>query len=75
MPEISVAYLLSKHLALGAECRAKPDNLRDNAALGAGTLKEDGWRDVFVAWAPSKHASFTCAYVDLGKDVPGVVTR
>jgi hypothetical protein len=75
MPEISVAYLLSKSLALGVEYRAKPDNLRDNTALGAGTLKEDHWMDVFLAWAPSKHASFTLAYVDLGKIVPGVVTR
>ena len=75
MPEISVAYLLSKNLALGAEYRAKPDNFRDNVALGAGTLKEDGWMDIFLAWAPNKHASFTLAYVDLGKIVPGVVTR
>lgn len=75
MPEISVAYLLSKNLALGAEYRAKPDNLRDNAALGAGTLKEDGWMDVFLAWAPNKQVSVTLAYVDLGKIVPGVVTR
>ena len=75
MPEISLAYLLSKSVAIGAEYRAKPDNLRDNVALGAGTLKEDGWMDIFLAWAPSKHASFTLAYVDLGKIVPGVVTR
>ncbi|MBX3622131.1 MAG: DUF3034 family protein [Rhizobacter sp.] len=74
-PEVSLAWLLRHDLALGAEVRAKPDNLRDNTALGAGALKEDDWADLFVAWAPSKHLSFTAAYVDLGKVVPGVVSR
>lgn len=74
-PEVSVACLLSRSLAVGAELRAKPDNLRDNTALGAGTLKEDRWMDLFLAWTPNKHASITLAWVDLGKIVPGVVTR
>ncbi len=74
-PEVSVAYLLNKHLALGAEYRSKPDNFRDNTALGAGSLDEDDWVDVFIAWAPTKYISLTAAYVDLGKIVPGVVTR
>lgn len=74
-PEVSVAYLLSKSIAIGAEYRAKPDNFRDVTALGAGALKEDDWADVFIAWAPSKHFSLTAAYVDLGKVVPGVVNR
>jgi len=74
-PEISVAYLLSKNIAIGAEYRAKPDNFRDNTALGADALKEDDWADLFVAWAPLKNVSLTAAYVDLGKIVPGVVTR
>lgn len=72
-PEISVAYLLSKNLAIGAEYRAKPDNLNPSI-LGDG-LKEDDWKDVFVAWAPSKHLSLTLAYVDLGKIVPAVVSK
>jgi hypothetical protein len=74
-PEVSVAYLLSKSIAIGAEYRAKPDNFRDVTALGAGALKEDDWADLFIAWAPSKHFSLTAAYVDLGKIVPGVATR
>ena len=74
-PEVSLAYLLSKNIAIGAEYRGKPDNFRDNVALGAGALKEDAWTDVFVAWAPWKTVSLTAAYVDLGKIVPGVVTR
>jgi len=74
-PELSLAYLFSKRIAAGIEYRAKPDNLRDNSALGAGALKEDDWADLFVAWAPCKNFSLTAAYVDLGKIVPGVVTR
>ncbi|MEO8152655.1 MAG: DUF3034 family protein [Rhizobacter sp.] len=74
-PEISVAWLLNKSIAIGAEYRAKPDNFKDNVALGAGALKEDDWADLFVAWAPCKNFSLTAAYVDLGKIVPGVVTR
>jgi hypothetical protein len=72
-PEVSVAWLLNRRLAVGAEYRAKPDNLNPSA-LGAG-LKEDDWFDVFVAWAPSKRVSFTLAYVDLGRIVPAVVPR
>lgn len=72
-PEISVAWLLRRNLAIGAEYRAKPDNLNPSP-LGTG-LKEDDWADLFVAWAPSKHVSFTLAYVDLGHIVPGVAAR
>lgn len=70
-PEISVANLLSKNLAIGAEYRAKPDNL-NQSALGAGALKEDDWFDLVVAWAPTKNVSITAAYVDLGKIAPAV---
>lgn len=59
--EGSVAWLLNRHLAIGAEYRAKPDNL--------GIAREDDWWDLFVAWAPNKHVSLTLAYVDLGNIV------
>lgn len=59
--EGSVAYLLSRHWAVGAEYRQKPNNL--------GIAKEDDWYDAFVAWAPNKHVSLTLAYVDLGNIV------
>jgi len=72
-PELSVAWLLRRDLALGAEYRAKPDNLNPSL-LGAG-LKEDDWMDVFVAWAPCKHLSLTLAYVDLGHIVPAVIAK
>lgn len=63
--EGSLAYLLSRHLAVGAEYRNKPDNL---GALGGG-LKEDHAYDAFLAYAVSKNASVTLAYVNLGKIV------
>ena len=72
-PEVSVAWLLRRDVAIGAEYRAKPDNLNPSP-LGAG-LKEDDWADVFVAWAPSKYLSLTLACVDLGRIVPAVATR
>ena len=73
-PEFSVAYLLNKNLAVGAEYRFKPNNLQGlgvASGLGAG-LREDDWKDIFIAWAPSKNLSLTLAYVDLGRIVPGV---
>lgn len=73
-PELSLAWLLRRDLALGAEFRAKPDNLNDSA-LGPGALKEDDWADVFVAWAPSKHLSLTLAVADLGRIVPALQPR
>lgn len=73
MPEISVAYLINKEWAIGAEYRMKPDKLNPSA-LGDG-LREDDWKDVFVAWAPNKHVSLTAAYVDLGRVVPGIQPR
>ena len=59
--EASAAYLLNRHLAIGAEYRQKPNNL--------GIAREDDAWDVFVAWAPSRHVSLTVAYVDLGNIV------
>lgn len=56
--ESSVAWLLSRQWAIGAEYRMKPDNLR--------IAREDDWYDAFVAWAPTKHVSLTFAYADLG---------
>ncbi|MEC5405650.1 DUF3034 family protein [Paraburkholderia sp. MPAMCS5] len=56
--ESSVAYLLSRHVAVGAEYRSKPDNL--------GFAREQNAYDAFIAWAPNKHVSLTLAYVSLG---------
>lgn len=73
-PEFSLAKLLRKDLAIGVEYRAKPDNLNPSV-LGAGALREDDWKDVFVAWAPSKHVSLTAAWVDLGRIAPAAQPR
>lgn len=55
--EGSLAYQLSRRVAVGAEYRSKPDNLR---------LGEDDWMDVFAAYAPTDFLTFTAAYADLG---------
>ena len=72
-PEVSVAWLLRKDLAVGAEYRFKPDNLNPSI-LGEG-LREDDWKDLFIAWAPNKNFSLTLAWVDLGSIVPAVNAR
>jgi hypothetical protein len=71
-PEVSVAYLLRKNLAVGVEYRAMPNKLQragNAAGLGNG-LAADDWKDIFIAWAPNKNVSLTLAYVDLGRIVP-----
>lgn len=73
-PELSLAWLANRRLAVGAEYRHKPDNL-DRSVLGTGALKEDAWADVFVAWTPNKHLSLTLAWVDLGHIVPALQPR
>jgi len=64
-PEISVAYLLRRNLAVGAEYRFKPDNLR----FAGDAFREQAWKDLFIAWAPTKNVSVTAAYVALGNIV------
>ena len=64
-PELSVAWLLRRDLAIGAEFRFKPNQL----AFAGAAFREDDWKDLFIAWAPSKQLSFTAAYVDLGNIV------
>lgn len=73
-PELSLAFLASRHLAVGLEARAKPDHLADSV-LGAGALAEDDWFDAFVAWAPNKTLSITAAWVDLGRIAPALQPR
>lgn len=56
--ESSVAYLLTKNVAIGGEYRMKPNNL--------SFAREQDAYDAFIAWAPNKHISLTAAYVALG---------
>jgi DNA-binding NtrC family response regulator len=57
-PELSAAVWLNDDVLLGAEYRAKPNNL--------SALREDNAADVFLAWAPVKNLSATIAWTDLG---------
>jgi Protein of unknown function (DUF3034) len=76
-PEISVAWLLRKNIALGAEFRKMPNKLQvAGAAAGLGDgLRAQDWKDVFIAWAPNKNVSLTLAYVDLGTIVPATTEQ
>jgi hypothetical protein len=56
--EGSLAYQLSRKLAVGGEFRSKPDNL--------GIAREDDWFDAFAAYALNDHLTATVAYSDLG---------
>jgi hypothetical protein len=64
-PELSLAWMLRKNVAVGAEYRWKPNQL----AFAGAPFKEDDWKDLFIAWAPTKNVSLTLAYVDLGNIV------
>ena len=57
-PEATVAYLLMRTLAVGAEYRDKPRNLTVDDERGA-------W-DTFVAWTATRHVSLVAAFVSLG---------
>lgn len=61
--EGSVAYLLTRKLAIGGEYRFKPDNL--------AVAKEENAFDLFMAYAPTKNVALTLAYADLGNIVVG----
>jgi hypothetical protein len=56
--EVAAAVMLTDTLVLGAEYRAKPDNL--------SAFKEEDFKDVFVAWFPNKYVAVTGAYAKLG---------
>ena len=57
-PELSAAVFVTDHIAVGAEYRAKPDNL--------SVFQEDDCWDAFVAFIPFKNVSLTLAHADLG---------
>ena len=57
--EGSAALLLTRRLAIGAEFRSKPDNLR--------FASEGDAYDIFGAFFLDKHLSATLAYLDLGR--------
>jgi hypothetical protein len=58
MFEGSAVLLVTRHIAVGAEYRMKPDNLPG--------LAEDDWMDAFVAVFVNKHLSLVGGYARLG---------
>ena len=56
--EAAVAFLPTESVAVGVEYRQQPESLN--------SVKEDAWKDFFVAWFINKNVSVTAAYVDLG---------
>jgi len=56
--ETTIAYILTRKFAVGAEYRDKPHNL--------GVDDERAAWDVFAAWTPSRNISVVAAFVSLG---------
>ena len=73
-PEFSIGYLVSKNVVVGAEYRTMRNKLvkagNTAFATNTGPLRSEDWKDIFIAWAPTKNVSLTRAYVDLGVVVP-----
>jgi hypothetical protein len=57
-PEATIAYLVSRTVAVGAEYRARPRNLSVDDERGA-------W-DAFAAWTISRHISVVAGFASLG---------
>jgi hypothetical protein len=57
-PEGTIAYLLTRKLAIGGEIRTGPHNLSVDDQTNAWT--------VFAAWAPTRNLSLVAAYLNIG---------
>lgn len=68
-PEGTLAYLLTRKVAIGGEIRTGPRNLSHDDQTNAWTL--------FVAWAPTRNLSLVAAYLNIGSVLAPVtgVTR
>jgi hypothetical protein len=68
-PEGTVAYLLTRKLAVGGEIRTGPHNLTVDDQTNAWTL--------FAAWTPTRNLSLVAAYLNIGSVLAPVtgVTR
>jgi hypothetical protein len=58
VPEATLAWMLNRKLAVGAEYRDRPDNL-------AADDESAAW-DVFLAWTPTHNISLVAAYLNIG---------
>ncbi len=68
-PEATLAYLLTRKLAVGAEIRTAPHNLSFDDQTNAWT--------VFLGWTPTRNLSLVAAYLNIGSVLAPVtgVTR
>lgn len=66
MPEVSAGVFVADNVVLGAEYRAKPNNI-GKAAFG---IQENGAWDIFMAYFVSKNMAITAAYANLGQVGP-----
>jgi len=68
-PEGTIAYLLTRKLALGGEIRTAPHNLKVDDQTNAWTI--------FAAWTPTRNISLVAAYLNIGSVLAPVtgVTR
>jgi len=64
--EGSLAYLVSRKFAVGAEFRMKPNNINKFFGVLPITKESDAY-DIFAAYFPTKNLSITAAFVDLGR--------
>jgi hypothetical protein len=58
LPEASIGCFLTDHLIAGVEYREKPNNL--------SSVREEDFKDAFIAYVPVKWLSLTVAYAQLG---------
>lgn len=65
-PEVSAGVFVADNVVLGAEYRAKPNNI-GNAAFG---IQENSAWDIFMAYFVNKNMAITAAYANLGQIGP-----
>lgn len=65
-PEVSAGAFVADNVVLGAEYRAKPNNI-GQAAFG---IQEKGAWDIFIAYFVNKNMAITAAYANLGQVGP-----
>lgn len=65
-PEVSAGAFVADNVVLGAEYRAKPNNI-GQAAFG---IQEKGAWDIFMAYFVNKNMAITAAYANLGQVGP-----
>jgi hypothetical protein len=65
-PEGTVAYLVTRKLAVGAEIRTAPHNLAADDQTNAWTI--------FAGWTPTRNLSLVAAYLNIGSVLAPVTT-